>query len=193
MKLRKLLSSLIAFGLFLNLGSLPVLADNDQIISNDAYIVTIDNATYEFASYEDYCKYIADHESNDINLCTSSGTDYVSSVVLSRTKYYQWVGYHSYTPYWSMASSYTLTAGRTYSASGNVSSDGFSFGVSISYSESISITYPADSSRYSKLGVYADLKLVRYKYDVYEYGTYSYSYYVNTSTIISRYVKVVYK
>lgn len=192
MKKYKLVSALLAFIVSTSFVSVPIMAENN---SSDSIIYTtvINNETYEFDSYDDYCKFISDHSSEDISLCTSSGTDYVSTLLWSETKSYQWIGYHSLTPNWSKASSYTLTSGGSYSASGSVTSHGYSIGVTVSYTQSASITYSANSSKYSRLGVYADVKVYRYKYDVYEYGTYSYTYYVNGATPTTRYITVVYK
>lgn len=182
---------LVLFAFCINCSFLPINAENNK--NTDVYTIEKDNKVYEFDSYQSYCKFQQDNNSNSWGKRTSSGTDYVSTQIWSEIKYYQWIGYHSLTPNWSTASSYTLINSKTYSASGSVESHGYTIGVTVSYSQSATVTYPANSSRFSKLGVYADVRASRYKYDVYEYGTYSYTYYVNVATPLEKYITVVYK
>lgn len=187
-KTNKLIVILLLFAFCINCNSLSIYAENNK--NNDRYTIEIENKIYEFDSYQSYCKFQKD---NNLKKRSTNGTDYVSTQIWSEIKYYQWIGYHSLTPNWSTASSYTLINSKTYSASGSVESHGYTIGVTVSYSQSATVTYPANADRFSKLGVYVDVRASRYKYDVYEYGTYSYTYYVNVATPIEKYITVVYK
>lgn len=55
-------------------------------------------------------------------------------------------------------------------------------------------TIPADSSRFSRMEIYADIKFSRMKCDFYGYGVYQSAYYChNGGTPLNYYLNVVYK
>lgn len=54
-------------------------------------------------------------------------------------------------------------------------------------------TIPADSSRFSRMGIYADIKLSKMKCDFYGYGVYLSAVYHNGGTPLNYYLNVVYK
>lgn len=87
---------------------------------------------------------------------------------------------------WTKASSHTIGAGRSYSFSGSYSGIGLSF----SYKQSVSSTLPANKTRYSKLGMYADYTIQKYKQNTPNLSTPNYYY---KKTVRSSYVNVVYK
>ena len=188
------LRGVLTLTLLLTCTATQVYASSSETSDNLRYITIIDGSTYEFDSYHSYLKYLEDNSNHPgVSLYTSGGTDYRSTLLWSETKNYSWIGYHSLTPNWATASAYHLTATSTYSASGSVQSHGYTIGVTVQYQQSVSTDIPADPSKYSKLGVYADVKVSRYKYDVYEYGTYSYTYYVNSAVPLQRYITAVYR
>ena len=195
--LNKWIKPVLAIIMLFNINMTNIFAEENPDSESEnqtSYTELIDGDVYEFDSYETYLRYLNNHETGETsNLLTSDGTDYYSTQIYSKMVYYQWIGYHSHTPYWSTASQYSVGSSESCSASGSISSDGYLFNVSVTYTQTVTIYYSADASRYSKLDVYADVRLARYRYDVYEYGTYSYTYYVNTATPIERYITVVYR
>lgn len=52
---------------------------------------------------------------------------------------------------------------------------------------------PADSSRFSRMEIYAEIKLSRMKCDIYSYGVYQSAVYHNGETPLNSYLNVVYK
>lgn len=160
-----------------------------------------DGSALVFKTEQDYQKYlkykgqaVAKNELSKSNLSPLyTPTNYVRTVISSQYRDYQWVDYHSGTPYWSTASSYTIQAGKTYTASAPVSFYGTTTTLGVSYSYSVSITIPADPSRYSRLGVYADYEISYSRYDIYEYDTWVDCYYVTTATPLNTYVTPYYR
>lgn len=59
----------------------------------------------------------------------------------------------------------------------NTTYNGFQFTENTSYNVGVATTIPADSSRFSRMGIYADIKLSRMKCDFYSYGVYQSAYY----------------
>jgi hypothetical protein len=105
----------------------------------------------------------------------------------------EWIGYHSATPNWSKASSYALNKGRSYSASGSKKVWGISVNVGYSYSQSVTITYPADAKKYSKLGVYADVTYKKYKRESYVSGRKLATVYIVKASVKNQYITTVYQ
>ena len=54
--------------------------------------------------------------------------------------------------------------------------------VNTSYNVGVATTIPADSCRFSRMGIYADIKLSRIKCDIYSYGVYQSAVYHNVGT-----------
>lgn len=65
--------------------------------------------------------------------------------------------------------------------------------VGVSYSSSSGYTIPADSSRYSKLSAFSDVRLKRIKVDQYAGGVKIGTYYYVDKTYTAQYIDVVYK
>lgn len=77
-------------------------------------------------------------------------------------KYRVFSGYSKFTPFWTKASLYTLTNNQSESFSSTTNTDWGSINFSFSKSYGVSTNIPADSTRYSRLAGYADLKIERY-------------------------------
>lgn len=73
------------------------------------------------------------------------------------------VGYSSMISTWQKASSYTVSASYTQTATGTYNYDGVSIGLSVSNTAGASYVLQADSTRYSRLGIWADLTVRKYK------------------------------
>lgn len=97
-------------------------------------------------------------------------TTYKETVVSSTRKNNIWVGYHSGTPNWSKASSYTITAGKSFSVSGSYNYEGLNVGIGFSYQKTIATSIPANSGRYSRLGVRGDFTFKKIKRQYYVDG-----------------------
>ncbi|WP_348620746.1 hypothetical protein [Paenibacillus polymyxa] len=134
--------------------------------------VTLDNGdVMSFVTKEDYDSYVA--ASNNKNttvrleaadsVIKPSNTRIENTLLSTTTKDHQWINYHSETPNWSKASNYTITGGKTYNASTTLKYDDLSFTVGVAYTYSVSTQIPADANRFSRLGVWADLTLKKYR------------------------------
>lgn len=75
----------------------------------------------------------------------------------------------------------------------NTTYNDFRFMVNTSYNVGVATTIPADSCRFSRMGIYADIKLSRIKCDIYSYGVYQSAVYHNVGTPWNYYLNVVYK
>lgn len=169
----------------LSLSSYPVQAEEP-----DTYTYSTGNLVYEFPDKNAYDYFMEHNSENNIVPCNTYNQ---YTTIYSVPKYNVWIGYHPLTPDWSYASSYTVHAGESYSVNGSYKYDGFVFSINVDCTRSVSITYPADASRASKLGVRADIKLIRTKVDVYDNGTYLNTYYVNSTAVMEKYVAVKYQ
>ncbi|WP_243292845.1 hypothetical protein [Bacillus sp. FJAT-47783] len=142
-----------------------------------------------FSSKEDYelhKEFMNLKDENTINLSVKN--ELISSV----RKNHLWVGYHSGTPNWYKASRYTISKGKSYSTKGSYNYEGFTIDLSFSYSTNVSATIPADSNRYSRLGVWGDFTFKKYKHSTYRQGKW-HSYYYVTKTRHNKYIKPKYK
>lgn len=124
---------------------------------------------------------------------TGNGYSSVSTLVNAYTDAFTSVGYHPLTTSWSKASSYTVGASKTYSASASKVYYGVNLTVTASQTTSLSITYPADGNRFSKLFLSADISVKKFRIDQYYYGTYQSTYYIVSATPINTYVWVKYQ
>ena len=117
---------------------------------NDVYEVVINNDVYEFKSETDYNNYLLYLENKTDKART--GIEYVTTPIFQDTVEKEWVGYHPEFPDWGMRSSYTLSASRSYTIGGSAKYKDFTFTFSVTDSSTAASTYPADATRYSKLG-----------------------------------------
>lgn len=183
--MKKIIYLVISLFVTLSLSSYPVQAEEP-----DTYTYSTGNLVYEFPDKNAYDYFMEHNSENNIVPCNTYNQ---YTKIYSIPKYNVWVGYHSLTPDWSYASSYTIYSEQNCSATGQYEYNGFLFSININYTQGISITYPADASRASKLGVRADIRLVRTKVDVYDNGTYMNTYYVNSTAVMEKYIKAAYQ
>lgn len=162
-----------------------------QAKGNEPIVFTYNNNVYEFPDEETF-QYFKENEMNNDGIMLAA-THNVYTTVYNVPKYKVWVGYHPLTPNWSKASSYTLSSGRSYTINGSYTYNGATFGITVTNSVGSTVTYPANSSKYSKLGVRADVKLIRTKVDVYDTNTYMNTYYVNSTYVSNYYIATVYQ
>jgi hypothetical protein len=120
-----------------------------------------------FPTIEDYDIYVFAHRATQPRY----GEIWLLEETLETSKIrHHFLDYHSGTPVWSPASSYTINRGTTYNVGGDYSWKGISLDLGFSYSFSVDTTIPANASKYSRLGVYADYTLKRERYAEYKYG-----------------------
>ena len=135
----------------------------------------------------------SDQFDNDIQPYSSAT---VRNTIISSSRYnYKWIGYLSESAEWTRASSYILSSGRSYLVSGSMTYEGMGVSLSTTYSSGVSRTLPADPSRYSRLGMYADITVRKYKSDksVDNYtGQVFSTWYSSAVTHHNQYVTVVY-
>ncbi len=93
---------------------------------------------------------------------------YKDTVVSTTRKNKVWVGYHSGTPNWTKASSYTVSASTDFNVAGTYTYEGISVNIGFKYTQTVSTIIPANSSRYSRLGVRADYTFKKIKRQYYE-------------------------
>ena len=166
-----------------------------NIYSSDKETVYYDKETgtaYIFESAEDLDSYLAAQKNS---LLRTSGTYTKSTVISTSSVSKAWIGYHSGTPNWAKASGYTLSASKTYTANGTYTYSGTAVGVSVSYSTTVATKFPANSSKYSKLGIKGDLSLRTYRIDEYDKysGRFIRSWNIKTATVTNYYVSVYYQ
>lgn len=162
--------------------------------TTESYISVPVNETevWVFPTKDDYESYLEDIklQENTSDVTTRAVTEHE----LSRTTWYhKWICYHWFTPSWTPASVYTLNAGMTVSGTIGASYGGINFNLSLSRTEGVSTTIPADSSRYSRLSLSGDFlvkKMVRFYsdnsgvYDQYNYISYN---------VLNSYIDVTYR
>ncbi|MEK4031480.1 hypothetical protein MKZ02_23905 [Pseudobacillus sp. FSL P4-0506] len=178
---------------------------NDKNNDAEYFIVDEDGNTLMFENKEDYDKYnstMHNSPNNPPNLSTNDAptnseiTPYAyketKTLISSTRKNNLWVGYHSGTPNWSKASRYTLQNGKTYSVNGSYTYEGVRLDIGFSYSKSVTTTIPADSKRYSRLGVWGDFTFKKYKITVHD-PIGKWSYYKAEKTRHNYYIQPKYK
>lgn len=155
--------------------------DNLQITELDGSIILFDNK-------EDMEIHL--NNSEEVQKDTIGIYALGETVVGTQYKSYQFLGYSKFTPSWTKASRYTLTNNQTESFSSKVTTDWGDVSVSFSKSYGVNTSIPADSSRFSKLAGYADLKIERIKVSQ---PNLSSSYYKTKVTKTNTYVAVRYQ
>lgn len=164
---------------------------------------TSDGTNIYFETQEDFDAFNAlpDREKRNatkINtnpMSTYESTTVTNTLISSKNLSHHWIGYHSGTPDWSKASRYTLTVGKTYSASGKYTYSDVDISISYSYTNTVATAIPADSSKYSKLGIWGDLTVKKYKaVSKNNYtGAVVSTWYFGTSTVNNRYIAPKYQ
>ncbi|WP_341876822.1 hypothetical protein [Defluviitalea saccharophila] len=171
----------------------------DEIVTstedNPYHIKLEDGKVMYFRNKNDFNKYLNSRKSSKLgDMVILSGYTYDSVVLSEKYEGMLWIGYHSYTPDWSMADNYTLSAGKTWSANGSYEYKGFTVDTGFSYQTSVSISYPADPTRWSKLGAYGDFTFQYVKLVEKYYGMPTGNeYYTVIKITHNRYIKTVYK
>lgn len=121
---------------------------------------------YIFPTAEDYGNFLEAHK-----IQPRYGEMWLLDATLVTTNLnHYFVGYHSGTPNWIKASSYTISSGQNFNVSASYPWQGVSLNIGFSYSYSVATTIPANASKYSRLGVYADYTLKKERYAEYSYG-----------------------
>lgn len=204
--MKKFIITLFTAVLFLSTNANYVSASNSvqppdsEIIQNTApdlsdYPYTIElneNEILFFNSKEDYNSYLQD---NGIQTYNTGGYSTKIEVLSSVYKSKLWIGYHPAISNWREASSHTLAANRTYTVSGSYTYKGFSLSIGFSHSTGASSKFPADASRYSRLGVRGDFTFQHIKSTEYRYGkpTGRVPYYYARSLKHNEYIMTVYQ
>jgi len=144
-----------------------------------------------FPTAEDYELYMQAHRTSQYRY----GEEWRLQETLASSKLnHYFVGYHSGTPNWTKASSYTITKGKSFNVSANYPWQGVTLNIGFSYSFSVATTIPANSNKYSRLGVYADYTLKKERYAEYQYGQPTGNTRVSTySTRTANYIDPVYQ
>lgn len=108
---------------------------------------------------------------------------------------HQWVGYSPFTPVWQMVSQHSLSSTRSFNASLSHKSTEFGFTLSIGVSFTAGSVFPADATKYSKIGGYADFNYqVREIINRDKNGVItSRGKYATKPVVTDRYLRVVYK
>jgi hypothetical protein len=130
---------------------------------------------------------LLDQDGNIINRAQNDSI--LRSAVLIDTKKVNmlWIGNLNYPNFWSQASGYTLTQGTNYTASGQYTWNSLVLTLNFSYSQSASVQFTADPTRWSRLGAYADVTFNKYQTTTAPITQYTEVVYRN------KYVKVVYQ
>ena len=184
---KKTISLLISITLFSSLCS-PVFASD---ISLSIPVQISETETWFFPTEKDYEAYLNHKQvSGDIMTC---GEYSKTSEVSRQTLKHKFVGYHKLTPSWTKSSSYTIAEGVSSSASLKTSYDGISFTLSLTHTASVSTTIPANSKKYSRLGISGDFLVKHMRTDYFDSsGLYNSYNYISKKTLAS-YIDVKYK
>ena len=159
------------------------------------YRLTKDDGTLVFFdTVEDYNAYLDNQMIKIVPRCATCNKTTTTTITTNTTKE-KWVNYHPLTNAWIKASSYTISRGKSYTISGSYSYSGYNVGVSVSHNTSVSATIPANSKKYSRLGVWSDITFKRFKHVVKSpTGKVINTYYSNTAYAVGApYIKVKYK
>nr|KAF1298787.1 hypothetical protein BAU18_05955 [Enterococcus diestrammenae] len=152
-----------------------------------------DGDTLNFFTAEDREAYVQYYKSQNSGIQTfSAGNKTREKFISSKTFYSKFIGYNPLTPSWSYASRYTISRGKSLSFSTGYTYDGVSATLSVSNSYGVSVTLPANSKKASRLAAKADVKVSKYKMELYNGITVLQTFYVlRTSSVknITNYVK----
>lgn len=93
-----------------------------------------------------------------IDMYSGPAGSYVTNEIIgTKTLRNQFIGYNSLTPDWSKTDSYTINASQSFSFSGSVNCSWGSISITPTTMTGVSIRFPADSTRYSRLGAQSDV------------------------------------
>lgn len=138
-----------------------------QVKPNAKYYDIDENGNYViFPTLDDYIIY------NTINTSFRNRYGYTWKTLSEKEKdlYFHFIQYHPGTPSWIKASKYTILGNKKFNVSTSYTWSNTTFNLGFSYSYGVSIDIPADSSRKSRLGVYADYTLKQIEVEQYQYG-----------------------
>lgn len=167
-----------------NLYNIKTTKDKNNIKSNNQLIVTPHANYYDidengnfiiFPTLDDYILYDSINNSK-ISFRYSPGYSnrygYEWKIINQSEKelYFHFIQYHPGTKAWAKANEYTILSGETFKVSTTYTWSKFTFDLGFSYSYSVNTSIPADPSRYSRLGIYADYTLKQYELKQYQYG-----------------------
>lgn len=154
---------------------------NENAMESFVSIPINNNEVWIFPTEDDYNAYL-----KEMSIKTDEdmiSPQYVTEHEISRTTWYhKWICYHKSTPTWTKASSYTVNAGTKCSGSIAATYAGVTFTLSLTKTQNVTTTIPADSSRYSRLSLSGDFlvkKMTRFYhdnsgvYDQYDYISYT--------------------
>jgi len=120
-------------------------------------------------------------------------TSYVIKEISRERKDMLFINYFKDFPEWAKVSTYNLASGKTYNISGKSNFKGVDITIGVSFSNSSSRSIPADSSKFSKLGAYADVTLIKKERIKYVGGVKVSSEFFGESIVHQKYIDVVYK
>ncbi|WP_040928914.1 hypothetical protein [Nosocomiicoccus massiliensis] len=165
---------------FLNELEAQALTTTDELSHPSTFELMInDNEVLVFTNENDMQLYLESiRNNNELNTIAADK-------LVSTQKVYGVFGGYA-TKYWSKSSGYSIAQGESYKFSGSYSGIKLSF----TYKNTVTTNIPANSARYSQLGIYADVTIKKYKrfYPNMHAPTYFYR-----KTINHSYLKVIYK
>lgn len=150
------------------------------------------NDVYEFDCLKDYMLFEQARNLDKNN--RSDGWDYISyGPEYIGSESYVFARFDPNTPNWAKASSYSVSYGHSFTFSFMKNYKGYTFNIGGSFTQGVTTTIPADSSRYSRLALFTDLSFYRTRIDAYEYGVFQYTYYANSAIVTSSYLDPKYQ
>lgn len=154
--------------------------NSQEVLSSETYEIVInENESLIFETENDMQLYLQSLRSNkDLNTITAD-------TLISTTKPNGVFGGYI-TPNWTKSSGYSVAQGKSYSFSASYSGIGLSF----TFHNSVTTSIPANATKYSKLGMYADFTIKKYKRFYPNMSSPSYYY---KKTVRNSYLRVVYK
>lgn len=186
---------------------LTAVIDDYQISMDGTYIYQFaDGTTAKFDNEEDLNNFL-ENQPKKQRACSpgdpyyptcSKPQDVISTTtkqgnpVLTKKKF---IGYHVDTKSWTKASSYSLSTSRAFSVSSAFNSNGWSGNISVSITKGVTVNIPANTKRLSRLGIYADISVQKYKVVVKDKKTKKVirTYYYSTSKVTNTYILVKYQ
>lgn len=160
--------------------------DDMELQENDSRDLKVsDDAILSFESEDDKKAYInsIEESSGDDDGLSTAAQDPFREHISTKKPNGVFGGY--ITDNWAKSSKYTVSAGKSYGFSGSYQGVGLNF----TFNNSVSTTVKANKSKYSKLGMYADYTVKKYK----QYTPNMKPSYVYEKTVRDSYIKVVYK
>ncbi|MEK4254740.1 hypothetical protein [Ureibacillus sp. FSL K6-2830] len=153
--------------------------ENLQVTNDDGSIILFDNL-------EDMEIYLTTSK----ELQSGIGINwYGETVVGTEYKWFHFMGYSKHTPSWRKASEHHVNSGETETFSATVKTEWGDVTASYTRTTGVTSVIPADPSRYSRLGGFADLKIERIKTTQPSFGTR----YSTKVKVLDTYIDVVYK